>query len=302
MCPRHCADALLSLANNNTIVGQIAGALGDFASLWVQSPSSYDFLIGYAMRGEWTAAHKPVLSRAGAHTLYTTFKRSEPEGRLVICHRSCKAAVASKVRKNNVRFTCTACGSKCTTEKYTSNKGTLLGHYGLVKTAFPQEQYPTEWELPKPAEGREGSIEVETDVQAATLPHSTPSNTSPPPSITTDRHREHELPSSSSGVPPTTLADPPLPPQLRKSKSTLLTRPIIPLLRSRSLPQRQLPDEPPRHASPRLTRPQSIPLLGGPQATSSMIPSRPSGSSQTRASKRTVDKELDVKKKRPKVK
>lgn len=309
--PRHCADALLSMANNNTVVGQIASALADFASLWVQSPSSYDFLIGHTMRGDWTATHKPVLSMAGVHTLYTTFKISEPDGKLVICHRSCGAAIKAKVRKNNVRFTCSACGSTCSTQKFTSNKATLLGHYGLVKTAFPQEQYPTEWALPTPIDGGQGFVAMETNISAVNSPHPNPSNAPQLPSAPLDptattQYQGHRLHPSTSEAPPTSPTDP-LPPTTSRTPEHIPPTPsTVPLLRSSSLPHPQQHQEPPHQSSsrssPRLIRPQSIPLLRGSQATKSLIPSRFSSLSQTRASKRGVDKEPDVKKKRPKTK
>jgi hypothetical protein len=150
---RHCADTVLSFTNQNTVKARVAGPLIDFTSQWVQSPSDYDFLIASSMKPEWAAVHKPVISRNGSHTLYTQFQMSQPNGKLVICHRMCGAELEMKIRKNNVVFQCPSCHSTCRTPKHKSDGRILLQRRGLTRVSYPQEQYLTEWKLPGQAEG-----------------------------------------------------------------------------------------------------------------------------------------------------
>jgi hypothetical protein len=297
---------MLSMANNSTVVGRVAPTLADFASLWARSPSGYDFLIASTMKAEWAAVHKPVISREGVYTLYTQFKVSEPDGKLVLCHRMCKASISSKSRPNVVRFICSACGSRCSTPKFTSNRETLLGHRQLRKTTFPQEQYPTEWELPKKVDDGqqsdsetsalpEGSVATEETADSAADP---PNPAVDPPNPITADHRRR--PTTTLDKRPSIVVGSLLPVRSKSGQSVPPSTSAAPLLRSSSLPRREPPPMPSDRSSSRLSRPRSIPLLGGLQPSTPSTPSRSSSSSQTRSSKRLVEKEVDVKKKRQK--
>lgn len=94
----HCADAVLSLANKITLVGDVVDALLSFTALWVQTPSDYDVLVAKSFSAEWTRAHEPVISRKGdaGHTLYTRFSVAQPGGMLVLCHRMCHQQILAK--------------------------------------------------------------------------------------------------------------------------------------------------------------------------------------------------------------
>lgn len=149
----HCADAVLSLSNNATVVGEVAAPLVDFAARWAQSPSDYDFIISATLNAEWASQHHPVLSRANhGHFVYTRYRRWEPEGKIVRCCQNCSEGVTMKDRNTNtVRFICEGCGLRCSVQKSLTDldKSTPLGKRSFVKVDFPRPQYPTpNWELP----------------------------------------------------------------------------------------------------------------------------------------------------------
>jgi len=193
----HCADGLISMADRSNIVGEVASTLAELASRWIQSGTiDFDLLIAATVDSEWARIHKPVIStNKFGHTLYTKFLTSEPQGMLVICHRNCGAEVLAKPKKNKVNYTCMGCGSTTKTTLFKSDKTTILGYRGLTKTPFPQEQYPTEWTLPKAtlkALGKHLSVDSalppksRSTTPASTTPASTPRTTTPAPSTESD--------------------------------------------------------------------------------------------------------------------
>jgi hypothetical protein len=148
---RHCADAVLSLSNRKTVVGTVASVSAEFMARWVQSPSDYDYLIASTMPYSWVTAHRPVLStHQHGHVLYSNFTFREPNGMVVVCHSNCTQPPDYHPTKNNVRFTCYECNSRCTTGKYVTDRTTTLGRKSLIKVPYPQLQYPTEWKFLTP--------------------------------------------------------------------------------------------------------------------------------------------------------
>ena len=148
---RHCADAVLSLSNHATVVSQVALPLVHFCTRWAQSPSAFDFLVASTMPTDWVEVHKPVLStRTMGHAIYTRFSFAEPFGKIVLCHRMCTGQLRAKAGKTTTKITCMTCGSTCSVPKVTTDRTTTLGRQSMVKVAYPQEQYPTEWKLPQP--------------------------------------------------------------------------------------------------------------------------------------------------------
>ncbi|KAF9642917.1 hypothetical protein BDM02DRAFT_3132771 [Thelephora ganbajun] len=176
----HCADAVLSLANNTTVVSKVSARLLDLVAYWVQTLSDYNVLMAKAMTCDWAKEHMPVLSRQGNdptchttytsgnppapvpitpapsqddHILYTKFSLGQPKGMTVLCHL------------------------RCTIAKFSTDMATPLGRQVLVAVKYPLEQFPTQWELPKP-----GPFNV-TTATVATHEATTP------PAILPPRHR-----------------------------------------------------------------------------------------------------------------
>ena len=88
-CCRHCADAVLSLSNPTTMVGIVSSRITDFAALWTQTPSNYDWLVANGLRSDFVHPHGPVLShQGGKHFIYSKYNFSRPGGALVWCHNS----------------------------------------------------------------------------------------------------------------------------------------------------------------------------------------------------------------------
>ncbi|KAF9781086.1 hypothetical protein BJ322DRAFT_1023203 [Thelephora terrestris] len=153
----HCADAVFSLANIVTLVGEVAADLTRFVALWVQTPSGYDFLISRAFDGRWCNDHRPVISRkVDGHIAYDMFSLERPGGQVVLCHRNCGQLLKYRPKGSKVRFSCPGCGSSTTTPKITSDRATCLGRRDIVKAPFPPKQFPTEWKLGTPNEGTDG--------------------------------------------------------------------------------------------------------------------------------------------------
>jgi len=147
---RHCADAVVSLANDVTLVSEVASNLAEFITRWIQSASDIDTIVGSTFPAKWARDHQPVVStRDCGHTLYTKFDVKEPNGQLVLCHRMCGSEMRAKPGKENVRFTCYKCMSRCSVPRLEPDLRTYLGRRDLIRTAYPQAQFPTEWELPK---------------------------------------------------------------------------------------------------------------------------------------------------------
>ena len=149
--PSHCADAIVSLANRSTVVGDVACTLAELAVAWATTGSDYDTLFATTVNAGWVARHRPVLSRGrtGSHTLYTGFNINEPNGQLVQCHQGCGMENQSfTVKPKDVQVVCRQCNSYCTIPKVTSDSSTLLGSRSLVKVAYPPTRFLTEWRLP----------------------------------------------------------------------------------------------------------------------------------------------------------
>lgn len=177
---RHCAEAVVSCADNSNVVGEIATRLVDFTSRWVRSASSdFDVIVASTLDQEWVLKHKPVLSsKERGHRLYSKIRPAEPDGKLVLCHRRCSAILHTELNSNStgVKFTCTGCGSTCATpnnRQLKNAKNTALSRRGLLNTVYPQEMYMTQWMLPEP------TSPVEHVPPSSPSGH-TPANTSAP--------------------------------------------------------------------------------------------------------------------------
>ena len=112
---RHCAEGVVSLADNTTVVGKVASQIGDFASRWVQSRSTdFNVLAAMTFPAEWVREHWPVISTPdGEHVLYTRYQASHPNGQPVLCGSGCRVPLRAKPRKATVRIVCTGCKSRC---------------------------------------------------------------------------------------------------------------------------------------------------------------------------------------------
>lgn len=160
----HCADAVLSLANRATIVGEVAATLIDLAAYWVQTLSDYNVLMAKVVDRDWAAKHMPVLSRrnhdptryttffAGIektpttpepcrddHILFTRFSFGQPGGKLPMCHRRCDQPISVKETATKVRLDCDKCKSRGFIPQYHTRGRSL------VAVKFPQDQFPVEW-------------------------------------------------------------------------------------------------------------------------------------------------------------
>ena len=172
----HCADAVLSLANQMAIVADVSATLLDFVACWVQTSSDYDVLVANTVGRDWARKHMPVLSRHGNdptrytvfipgtpgasvpitsrheqddHILYTPFSLGQPAGRAVLCHLRCGQEVQNKQGNLFVRLICKGCGSWGSIDQFKTDQTTMLGKYGLVAVKYPQDQHPVDWTTPK---------------------------------------------------------------------------------------------------------------------------------------------------------
>ena len=85
---RHEADAILSFAQDSTVVGDISTDVVKFALNWTTTRSDYDHLIARTFKDEWVEVHRPVISRgAEDHTLYTRHSYLLPDGVPLSCPR-----------------------------------------------------------------------------------------------------------------------------------------------------------------------------------------------------------------------
>ena len=151
----HCADAVFSLANNNTVPDQVVSTIAAFAIRWIRTASTdLDVIIGNTIDQEWARLHQPVVStKEEGHILYTRFDTAQPEGKLVCCPYDCKAPIVANKKERNVQFTCTGCKCRATAKLVKSDRETVLGRAGLRKTTFPQEifkEFTTWWHPPEP--------------------------------------------------------------------------------------------------------------------------------------------------------
>ena len=191
------------MADHSNIVAETASTLVEFSARWVQSATAdFDILVACTMDREWARVHKPVISTKGdGHMLYTKWQVSEPDGKRVICHRNCEARVNFKPRKESVKYNCTHCNSTTSTPLSKRNKATILGHWELTKTPFPQEQYPTEWELPKPTYIRSSKSLLPPRSKSTTPASITPTATPPPSTESDSEFLQEPGPSNSKGRP-----------------------------------------------------------------------------------------------------
>ncbi|KAF9646686.1 hypothetical protein BDM02DRAFT_3188658 [Thelephora ganbajun] len=68
----HCADVVLSLANNTTVVSKVSARLLDLVAYWVQTLSDYNVLVAKAMTCDWAKEHMPHPSPSPPHLVKTT--------------------------------------------------------------------------------------------------------------------------------------------------------------------------------------------------------------------------------------
>jgi len=179
---RHCADAVLSLANDSTVVGEVATGLADFAARWVQSPSSYNLLVANQLKRDWVTAHRPVLStKPDTHILYTGFSYLEPRGQFVVCPGGC-CDLRYRSNKNTIRIICDPCRLRCSIHKtvFHVDSATPLGRVSILKVSFPQTQYPTPtWNL-EGTEGQTHPLPLNHSSSQSGLPVSAPKVVKPP--------------------------------------------------------------------------------------------------------------------------
>lgn len=146
---RHCAEAVVSLADSSNVVGEVASQLGDLVARWTQSASTdFDALIAMTIPAEWARIHQPVISTEdGCHTLYTRFQPSHPGGKRVLCGSGCQAPLRAKPRPGVVRITCTKCKSRCSVKLERLDRQTVLGQHDLIRVEWPPVQYVVGWEV-----------------------------------------------------------------------------------------------------------------------------------------------------------
>ena len=149
---RHCADAILSFAQEITLVASVAAPLLDFASTWVQSGSDYEFIIARAFPPTWCSLHRPVLSRPDpvSHWVYSGIDPLEPDGYPVVCHRGCgREHLDPSIPSKTVKIRCILCHSTCEVNATKVNARTTLGRMGIHKVKFPTTRAVTDWSPPK---------------------------------------------------------------------------------------------------------------------------------------------------------
>ena len=153
---RHCADAVLSFSNEITLVGGIAAPLLDFVSMWVQSNSDYDFIIGQTFPPTWCSLRRPVLSLQAtmSHWVYTAIDPLEPDGHPVICQNGCgRENLDPDAQSKKVRIKCLLCQSTCEVKVSEIDSRTPLGRKGIMKAQFPPTQAKTSWISPGSLQG-----------------------------------------------------------------------------------------------------------------------------------------------------
>ena len=151
----HDAEAVLSLANTSTVVGDVASPVAEFLMAWIQTSSDYDTLFAKVLCDDWAREHKPVLSTGpNSHTLYTGYDPTEPGGLLALCHWGCgreNQSVSSSGPRLDIKINCRECRSNCTFPRPKKDQSTALGSRSLVKTPYPQGQLPTQWVYDDPS-------------------------------------------------------------------------------------------------------------------------------------------------------
>ena len=167
----HLAD-ILSFTDKSNIPSQLAMEVVKLCSQWIQSVSKdYDVLFGPILTPKWVREHQPVLSRKGhGHVLYTNATTAKPDGKLVVCHMSCKAVLNIHSGKENVRITCTNCESTTFVLLIIPDRSGILGCNKLVKTPFPQEQYKATWKHHNPNKPRKFQLPPTPKLPVPELP------------------------------------------------------------------------------------------------------------------------------------
>ena len=139
------------------------------------------------MGADWAALHRPVISRKGVgHVLYTKWTMQEPMGAILMCNKTCKQVLDYSQGDTNIRYHCPACKMRCYIPLFPSDRTTALGRAGLVKTVFPQPQYPAQWV----AEGTWSVLPYKALISHYTPPPILP----PPPSNAPARGRKLKAP------------------------------------------------------------------------------------------------------------
>ena len=144
------ADAVLSFANQTTLVSMVMTHLTEFLVLWTQTPSDYERLISRTFPSDWAASRLPVLSRKGTHVLYTGYQVTQPNGGTLVCP-GCEGVWENrgwKVHDKRVRVFCRLCDSTCDIDKVVSDTKDMLEQQGLVKVEFPPERINANWAFP----------------------------------------------------------------------------------------------------------------------------------------------------------
>src|SRR5579872_3460601 len=143
----HCADAVVSLANKVTIVGEVSSELQKFAARWVQSASTdYDVIVATTFRKGWLTNHELVISTPSAgHMLYSEWTSLYPNGREVVCLNGCQPNMKYRARGPKTRFMCRHCKSVGWVKLTPPAKPQLLDKYSLVKTKYPRSRSKVLW-------------------------------------------------------------------------------------------------------------------------------------------------------------
>jgi hypothetical protein len=146
------ADAIVSLANTTTVVGDVAGTLSEFATLWVTTPSDYDTIFAATVHWQWARLHRPVLSTGrDDHVMYTGFHTAEPLGQLTRCPRDCGVENRSyHVSGRRVIVTCRGCNAQCSLDKVGIDASKTLGSRSLLKVAYPPALVAAHWVFKEP--------------------------------------------------------------------------------------------------------------------------------------------------------
>ena len=178
---RHCADAVLSLSNEITLVASVAAPLLDFASIWAWSNSGYDFLVSQAFPPSWCSLHRPVISLPNpvSYSVYSAIDPLEPNGSPIRCHRGCGCDnLHPNVIGQRVKVKCLLCRSTCEVNTSESKARTAPGRKGIQKAAFPTTWAETDWTAPKEqnlSSDHGVTVEVEGGEARGRPPKGTPS-------------------------------------------------------------------------------------------------------------------------------
>ena len=261
----HDAEAVLSLANNATVVGDVAATLADIISTWARTGSNFDTIISCVVHGDWALYHRLVISRRregnadkSDHTLYTGYSPMEPNGQLVRCHRGCGGEnMSAEPQGPTFRITCRGCGSWCFVTSVAKEKSSIPGSAGIVKANYPQKQAMTQWVLnepvPHPAQPLDPTPKRSTQptvpVNPTSRPHIQPTQPRVPVNPTSRPRNQPTIPARPTVKPVKTIAaTPPLPPSRSRAlphPGSLLALPPI-ASRSSSLPAgRPMESDPP---------------------------------------------------------